>query len=136
MDQTFQYVLSSGFFGELFLFTFLILFYTVVQNFFVSFVLDGYEKAREALEEEGIYPKLKSKEEKEEKIEKDNISYREEVKEKEEEFKYNKEEKEISPEFKMSFENHPMLDILKKSSNEITEGIAKFFNFLEIFLFS
>ena len=46
MNETFQNTKIGGVLGELFLMTFMLLFYTAVQNVFITIIMDGYEKSR------------------------------------------------------------------------------------------
>jgi len=46
VNETFQNTKISGVLGELFLMTFMLLFYTAVQNVFITIIMDGYEKSR------------------------------------------------------------------------------------------
>lgn len=46
VNETFQNTKIGGVLGELFLMTFMLLFYTAVQNVFITIIMDGYEKSR------------------------------------------------------------------------------------------
>ena len=46
VNETFQNTKIGGVLGELFLMTFMLLFYTAVQNVFITIIMDGYEKSK------------------------------------------------------------------------------------------
>lgn len=46
VNETFQNTKESGILGEIFLITFMLLFYTAVQNVFITIIMDGYEKSK------------------------------------------------------------------------------------------
>lgn len=47
VNETFQNTKIGGVLGELFLMTFMLLFYTAVQNVFITIIMDGYEKSKQ-----------------------------------------------------------------------------------------
>lgn len=58
VNETFQNTKISGVLGELFLITFMLLFYTAVQNVFITIIMDGYEKSRREKKGKKVYEEL------------------------------------------------------------------------------
>ena len=54
INTTFQNVHHTGLFGEIFLFTFLFLFFMVIQNIFITITIEGYERSKSMLKKEKL----------------------------------------------------------------------------------